>query len=270
MPLLASDLDGTLIPPDDSPARLEEVHRFRAAVASAGLRLAYVTGRHLSLALEGVRRFGLPRPDALACDVGTSVYWFRDGAFAPDLEYRDAVASSPGVAGSHAVRGALADVDSLKLQEVEKQAEFKVSFYVEGDFTEELRLTVSALLDNVGRTRLVPSHDPVTGRGLLDVLPETVGKGTAVDHIVERLGVGTGETVYAGDSGNDRDALLSGMRAIVVGNAPQELIWDLQATAGSLGFAHRIYFARAKFAAGVTEGLRHFGALPDAGTSAPS
>ena len=49
--LLASDLDGTLIPLERNAQRLREVAEFVDAVdQSVNLILAYVTGRHLSLA----------------------------------------------------------------------------------------------------------------------------------------------------------------------------------------------------------------------------
>jgi hypothetical protein len=57
--LLASDLDGTLIPLERDAQRLREVEELvRALAASEDLRLAYVTGRHLALAQAGPPRIG--------------------------------------------------------------------------------------------------------------------------------------------------------------------------------------------------------------------
>ena len=70
--LLASDLDGTLIPLERDAQRLREVAELVDAFeASEGLLLAYVTGRHLSLAQAGIEEIGLPSPDWFVCDVGT-------------------------------------------------------------------------------------------------------------------------------------------------------------------------------------------------------
>ena len=85
--LLASDLDGTLIPLERDAQRLREVAELVNAVeASDALSLAYVTGRHLSLAQEGIEEIGLPAPDWFVCDVGTSVYRRTNGGYEADSE----------------------------------------------------------------------------------------------------------------------------------------------------------------------------------------
>jgi hydroxymethylpyrimidine pyrophosphatase-like HAD family hydrolase len=102
----------------------------------------------------------------------------------------------------------------------------------------------------------------VTDRGLLDVLPAEIAKDYAVRYLHDRSGVDEDHLVYAGDSGNDRAAMLTGFRVIVVGNADEELKKDLGIESVAQGIAERIYFAEHPYARGVLEGLRHFGALP--------
>jgi hypothetical protein len=95
--LLASDLDGTLIPLERDAQRLREVEELvRALAASEDLRLAYVTGRHLALAQAGIEEIGLPSPDWFVCDVGTSVYRRANGGYEPDQEYRQAMRAALG------------------------------------------------------------------------------------------------------------------------------------------------------------------------------
>ena len=65
--------------------------------------------------------------------------------------------------------------------------------------------------------------------------------------------------VFAGDSGNDRAAILSGVRAVVVGNAGDDLRDGLRREAERRGLGERIHFSEAPYAAGVVEGCRYFG-----------
>lgn len=259
--LLASDLDGTLIPPTHAPEPLRALRRFNEKIRAGGLCLAYITGRHLELALQGIDAFGLAMPDALACDVGTSIYWRRGDGFEFDRAYQERIAAA-GVPDAGEIAGCLAGIPGLNPQEEEKQARFKASFYLDGAFSTGLLAEIQRKLPGGGEAvRLVDSYDPSTGRGLLDVLPKSLGKHSAVEHVAAGLGIDHERVVFAGDSGNDRDAVLSGCRAIVVGNARPELKSQLADEAARMNITERIYFATSSFAAGVLEGLGHFGEL---------
>ena len=86
--MLASDMDGTVIPMEVTDERSQEIAAFREAVeASSHLTLAYVTGRDLPLALKGMRQHRLPAPNTLVCDVGTSVYHATQTGYEEDQEY---------------------------------------------------------------------------------------------------------------------------------------------------------------------------------------
>lgn len=260
--LLASDLDGTLIPLERNAQRLREVEELVSAIeASENLMLAYVTGRHLSLARAGIEDIGLPSPDWFVCDVGTSVYRRTNGGYEPDEEYRRAMRTAFGGLSGADVRAAIGAVDGLELQEDEKQGEFKVSYYTRGR-PERFVETVQSRLDAAGaKVNLVASFDPVAGRGLLDVLPAGVAKDYAVRYLHDHADVEEEHLVYAGDSGNDRAAMLTGYRVVVVGNADPTLKRDLGVESAARGIAHRIYFAEHAYARGVLEGLHHFGFL---------
>jgi sucrose-6F-phosphate phosphohydrolase len=260
--LLASDLDGTLIPLERDAQRLREVEELvRAFEASENLRLAYVTGRHLSLALAGIEEIGLPSPDWFVCDVGTSVYRRANGGFVPDQEYRQAMRTAFGGLSGADVHAAIGAIEGLELQEEEKQAEFKVSYYTRGQSEPFLETVQSRLHAAHAKVNLVASYDPVSGRGLLDVLPAGIAKDYAVRYLHDHTGVDEEYLVYAGDSGNDRAAMLTGYRVIVVGNADEALKKDLGIESVARGIEERIYFAEHPYARGVLEGLRHFGFL---------
>lgn len=257
--LLASDLDGTLIPLERNAQRLREVAGLVDAVeASPNLQLAYVTGRHLSLARAGIAEVGLPQPNWFVCDVGTSVYHRSGGRYELDRTYRAAMKKAFGGLTGAQVRVAIGALRGVELQEEEKQAEFKVSYYTEGR-PERCEDVVRARLRGAGaKVNLVASFDSVTERGLLDVLPAGIAKDYAVRYLHDHTGIDEEHLVYAGDSGNDRAAMLTGYRVIVVGNADAALKQDLAAESAVRGISERIYFAQAPYAAGVLEGLRHF------------
>lgn len=225
------------------------------------LLLAYVTGRHRELALAGLRRHALPLPAFLVCDVGTSVFLRTDEGYQADPGYRQRMAAALGDADRAELQERLARLEGLLLQEAEKQAEFKLSYYTPGGAEgEALAARVREVLaERFGGANVVFSVDTDTGRGLLDVLPPGIAKDSAVRYVCERSGVDRNRILYAGDSGNDRAAMLSGVNTVVVGNAPQSLKEALRAEAAQLGISHRVYFARAHYARGVVEGCRHFG-----------
>jgi alpha-amylase len=183
----------------------------------------------------------------------------RDGAYVPDEAYRQAVAKALGADG-RAAAAALAAHPEVELQPPLHQGEHKASFFTPWPVAERLVGELRALAAAVGaRVGFVVSRDVVTGRGLLDALPEGVAKDRAVERVAGLLGLGSDQVVFAGDSGNDEAALLAGFRSVVVGNAPAPLVERLREEAERRGRLERIYFAREHYAAGVLEGCRHFG-----------
>jgi len=258
--LLATDLDGTVIPPELTPEREVEVEAFASAVQGRdGLALAYATGRHFEHALQGIARTRLPRPDYLVCEVGTVIYQ-RDGAgWVVDDGYRSVMAAALGAEGVR-VGEALARHPALELQPAGHQGEHKASFFGPWPITDDLLAELHEIaVESGARVGFVVSRDTMTGRGLVDALPEGGAKDRAVRHLSSLLGLDAGHVVFAGDSGNDRAALLAGFQGVVVGNAPEDLVSELEAEAERRGMRERIYFAQARYAAGVLEGCRHFG-----------
>jgi sucrose-phosphate synthase len=109
------------------------------------------------------------------------------------------------------------------------------------------------------RARLVYSQSR-----FLDVLPHRASKGQAVRYLALKWGIPIDRFVVAGDSGSDLDMLTGETLSIVVANHSPEV--------ACLRGRERTYFARLRFAAGVMEGLEHFGLLspPAPGSAAPS
>ncbi|MFB6259489.1 MAG: HAD family hydrolase, partial [Thiohalorhabdaceae bacterium] len=80
----------------------------------------------------------------------------------------------------------------------------------------------------------------------------------AVGFLREHLGVPMDRALFAGDSGNDADALLSGMGGILVGNATDAVRDQIRAGLRRASGA-RVYFAERPYTAGILEGMAHYG-----------
>ena len=256
--LLASDLDGTLIPAGDATS--DGAAFRRRMLAAPHVALAYVTGRHFALALEGIRAAGLPDPSFLAGDVGTTIHVRSGAGWRRDESYRARMQEALGGVRMEDLRTRLEGL-GLDLQAPDRQAEFKLSFTFDAHRGEA---DVEAqVLDRIAgeAVRTVVSRDAEKGEGLLDLLPAGVAKDTAVRHLRDRLGITDDDVLFAGDSGNDRDALLGGWHAVLVGNAADDLRRELAAEAERCGLRHRLLLARASLAAGVLEACEEFGLI---------
>lgn len=262
--MLATDMDGTIIPLEVNPQQKEEIRRFRDVVEEKpDFCLAYVTGRDLPLAEKGIRQHELPIPDILVCDVGTSVYHQTDSGFEEDQEYIRLMEEARGGMDVRDVRHELAHLPELLIQVDEKQTASKLSYHLtrESDH-QEVVASVHDRLKKIGaRLQAVYSVGAPHGTGLLDILPNGVAKDFAIKYLHAHTGVHADAMVYAGDSGNDLAALLAGYKAVVVGNATPGLKEELSLRGEEMGISHKLYFAQNFYVAGVMEGSKHFGLL---------
>ncbi len=262
--LLVSDMDGTVIPLDQDPGRGEEIRMLSEAIATVpGLTLAYATGRSLPLATRAVKEFHLPPADSIAVDVGTRIFHRTEQGYTPDATYDERMTEAVGGVDLKTVVRALDDVPGLEEQPDWGQGRFKRSYFVDpsvpdDEVMEQVRELIEA---EGGQVTLVTSHDPVRDLGLLDILPMGIAKDVAVHHLHTLTQTPLDRVVYAGDSGNDAAAFLAGYAGIVVGNAPDALKAHLRRAGEEREGGPRLYFAEAPFAAGVLQGLRHYGVV---------
>jgi sucrose-phosphate synthase len=150
-----------------------------------------------------------------------------------------------------AVLGALRELEFLVLQPEHEQFAHKVSYFAP-DSPENRDRVHRALARLPFETKTVFAHDEY-----LDVAPSRGAKGGAVTHLLDFWQVPRARAVAAGDSGNDANMLEQDWHGIVVGNGHRQL--------AHLGGRANVYFARAKYAAGVLEGLIELGFLARAG-----
>jgi len=116
------------------------------------------------------------------------------------------------------------------------------------------------------RANLIWSIDELAHIGLLDVLPQSAGKLHAIRFMMERQHFSVQNTLFAGDSGNDLDVLLSDIPAVLVANADGAIKTQVAktkpealyiATGGYLGM-------NGNYSAGILEGVAHFWPEADA------
>jgi maltooligosyltrehalose trehalohydrolase len=259
--LLASDLDGTLIPRAGQAAEQAALAVLAGAYGAGCFGLAYASGRDLELVERAIAESGLPVPGWVIGDVGTTVWEWRDGAFRAVAGYAAHLAGVAADWPARRLRRQFAGWPALRLQGPAGQGEFKVSFECAGG---DLALATARMRDWLAGNQVpwiaVASVDPYDGKGLLDLLPSGATKAGALEWLAARLGLARAQVVYAGDSGNDLAALAAGFRAIVVGNAEPGLWRTAAAHAGPRGAT--LFLAGGEATAGVLEGCRWFGLVP--------
>ncbi|WP_157665217.1 HAD-IIB family hydrolase [Mariniblastus fucicola] len=230
-----TDLDGTLIPLEGDRENVEDLQRLKVLLDENQFGVAFVTGRHRESALSALAEFDLPVPQWIISDVGTRVSQFVDNKASCSDDFRGRLRMmTAGWDADRLLEGlsSFPDFKSLTLQEEEKLGEFKVSFYAQAKGVHELADRLRQILSKLDAPfGIVSSVDPFTGDGLIDFLPVGVDKAFACRWLAEHLQLQYDrDLVYAGDSGNDLAALISGCPGIVVGNASDSLKHQVAAT----------------------------------------
>jgi sucrose-6F-phosphate phosphohydrolase len=259
--LLASDMDGTVIPLESGKEREDEIRYFNRLIEKyRHIILAYVTGRHLELGLEGVTKFKLPEPDIFVCDVGTTIYFKNDSIWEVDQDYRSELKDAWNGHTGLDIALMLENIPAIREQEPQRQKEFKQSYYVPRTIDDrDIVNKIILQLEEFGlQANVVYSVDTIKNLGLIDVLPEIAAKDYALKHLWQKLQLEFDKVVYAGDSGNDLLAFVSGFNAIIVNNTADIVKNEVRRQVPEKILEHRIYFSEAKYVQGVIEGCFHF------------
>ncbi len=265
--LLATDLDRTLLPNGAQPESPLARPRFRRFVARPEVRLAYVSGRHRELVEAAMAEYDLPRPDFVIGDVGTSLYELRGDDWNQRGDWLQAIAVDWAGRGHDELAAALVGISDLRLQEGAKQGPCKLSYYAAplADPSELLARVREHLSPTGARFNLVWSVDETTATGLLDVLPARASKLHALEFLREQLDIPLDHTVFAGDSGNDMEVLVSNIPSVLVANAQETVRAETVAHAMRLGHGPTLYLAHGglggmngNYSAGILEGVAHF------------
>ena len=265
MKILATDLDRTLLPNGSWESDSEAIGLFNELTAINDVLLVYVTGRNLALTEKAIKEYGVRYPDILCGDVGTTIRRYENGEWHFDEGWIDRVKKeSPGW-DALAIREAVAGIDGIREQEREHLNPFKQSYYVEHDKHVEALATIDERVKGKFDEVIIYSFDSQDGKGLLDFLPASATKLTALEYVAEEFGVANEDVVFCGDSGNDIFPLTAGFCGVLVRNADDQLVNDVK-KAMNQNPDLKVYFAKGDYkglkgyyTSGVIEGAFHYG-----------
>ena len=239
--VLATDLDGTFL-----GGTKEDRSQFYAWIEAHRDRvgLIFVTGRDPGFITELTRLRGVPRPDFVVGDVGTTIAKVgADHELAP-IETLEAEISSAWRDSGDRVRQALEDVSGLKLQPTEFR--YRVSYDLNAESFDDRAV---AIVENLGLDVLISDNR------YFDVLPKGISKGPSLLRLLSHLDVRHQRTLVAGDTLNDFSMLSLGLPAVAVGNSEPALVRKLE------GLEH-VVFAEGEGVAGIAEAIAHTQMFP--------
>ena len=121
----------------------------------------------------------------------------------------------------------------------------KPAYYLE-EKEDRLARVQEQLQKNELHCQVIYSHGQ-----FLDILPINASKGRAIDYLRYKFDFSHPHVMVAGDSGNDEDMISGHARGLVVGNHSEEL--------ETLRGKQNIYFSPETYAAGIIDGLHHYG-----------
>jgi sucrose-6F-phosphate phosphohydrolase len=270
MRILATDMDRTLLPNGKWEADSEAISLFNNLTEQDDLLVVYVTGRNLNLTENAIKEFGVRYPDVLCGDVGTTIRKYVHEQWQFDEGWVDLIHLRSPRWDAGAIKNAVAGIDGLREQESEHLNPFKQSYYVDHARKEQILGEVDDRVKGKFDEVIVYSFDSQDGKGLLDFLPESATKQTALEYVAEEFGSAREDVVFCGDSGNDIFPLTAGFSGVLVKNADQQLVDNVhEAMRGNPQL--KLYFARGNFkglsgyyTSGVIEGAYHYGIFSDA------
>ncbi len=253
--MIAIDIDGTLMPSTGLLMSRRNQEALRRAEA-AGVEVVIATGRRHAYALPLLRQVGL-RPETVMISSNGTVTrtfsgesidrWLLPSAVARDLcgllrQFGGTTVFTFDRGGDHELViesihqlheriAAWVDANRAYLKEVvplerafdggESPVQGMVCGTVEEMRVAEERLNASRFAGEVESHR---TEYPQRNLAILDILPPGVSKGSALERLAARRGIRIEETLAIGDNYNDLSMLESAGQAVLMANAPEELL----------------------------------------------
>jgi sucrose-6F-phosphate phosphohydrolase len=270
MKILATDLDRTLLPNGSWPADPGAIDLFNKLTDEHDLLVVYVTGRNLALSEAAIDEYAIRHPHVLIGDVGTSIRQYNSSGWTPDSGWDARVRRTSPKWDAETIRAAVTGIEGLVEQERVHCGPFKQSYYVDHHNRESVLKSVDERVKGKFDEIIIYSFDSQSGDGLLDLLPQSATKQTALEYIAEEYNISKQDVVFCGDSGNDIQPLTAGFCGVMVRNADDQLLADVQAAVKENPDL-KIYHARGfdalsgYYTSGVIEGAYHYGLFSSSG-----
>ncbi|WP_099827484.1 HAD-IIB family hydrolase [Oceaniglobus indicus] len=206
--VLATDLDGTFLGGSDADRKMlyDWIEANRDTVG-----LIFVTGRDPRF-IEGMCEDGLPWPEYVIGDVGTTIARITDRKVTPIAALEAEISGRWGDAGAR-VREALAQAPGLRPQDTPFR--FRQSFHFDPQTYDP---TVEKMIHDMGFDTLISDDQ------YFDVLPRGISKGPSLVLLADHLGLNHDSILAAGDTMNDYSMLAVGLPAVAVGGSEQPLL----------------------------------------------
>jgi sucrose-6F-phosphate phosphohydrolase len=265
MRILATDMDRTLLPNGHWKADNHAIGLFNELTRKFDLLVVYVTGRNLALTEAAVAEFGVRPPDILIGDVGTSIRKHENGEWRFDEGWITHIREANPRWDATAIKAEVASIDGLREQEPEHQNPFKQSYYADHARQDEILAAIGKRVESRYDEVIVYSYDSMDDKGLVDFLPDSATKQTALEYVAEKYGCQKSDVVFCGDSGNDIFPLTAGFLGVLVRNADDQLVENVRKAMAETPELE-VYFAEGGFmglngyyTGGVLEGADHYG-----------
>lgn len=239
--VLATDLDGTFLGGslEDRSYLYDWIEANRDRVG-----LIFVTGRDPGFIHDLTRNKGVPRPEYVIADVGTTIAKMDGNHIVTPMEdLEKEIADAWGDAGARA-QFALSGAKGLTLQST--LFRYRLSYYLDTETFDETSVDTIA---EMGLDTII-SDDK-----FFDVLPKGISKGPTLLRLLAHLNIPNERVLVAGDTMNDLSMLEMGLPAVAVGGSEPALIAEV----AKLDHVHA---AEAIGAAGIVEAIHHHNLLP--------
>ncbi len=238
--LIIVDIDGTLL------GNKESAERFRNMLTESANEMVFgvATGRTIDSARQILEENNFILPDLIISSVGAEIYYKKNDEYLKSTGWETHISKKWE---RERISDLLGGLGFLELQESETQRKHKISYIMNADIS-KLDEIKNIFSKNKLRANIILSHD-----FYLDILPKRANKGRAIRYISYRWNIPYENIIVAGDSGNDEDMFMGGMKSIIVANHAEEL--------NKFKGKRNIYFSPISYAGGIIDGIRYYNFL---------
>lgn len=235
--ILATDLDGTFLPPPGNAASLDlyKIIKDHRDV----IILIFVTGRGFESILPLLDDPTIPAPDYIIADIGATILKRTREAFVPVMPLQSAIAKK--WKNREALLEKLSTFEEIQLQEVPQER--RCSFYYSN---ESVLPRIKEIARELGLSVITSAEK------YLDFLPEGVSKGTSLKNLLQAEGLPEAAVLVAGDTLNDLSLMQTGYKGCIVGNSEPALKKMMLSE-------KNIYLATGEGPAGIVEAINFHG-----------